>query len=77
MANRVTIPPGKIGLAASWFRNLAERVEQIKPQAGSGINIISTEDGQYINIEAEYTLNVCKNGEPSTLKVYGPGGQYT
>jgi hypothetical protein len=26
---------------------------------------------------AEYTLNVCKNGVPATLIVYGPAGQET
>jgi len=67
------VPPGKIALAASWFRSIRDRIEAIKPLEGTGIQIRETIKGHVVSIEAKiYTLNVCKNGLPSTIKVFGP-----
>ena len=80
---------GKVALGAKWFSELVNRVEEINPLEGDYIKIQQTSDGQIINLNydelqndlggdyfvTEYTLNVCNNGAPSTLIVYGPSGQ--
>jgi len=37
-------------------------------------NVKEEEAKQGIDADV-YTLNVCKNGQPDTLKIYGPKGQ--
>lgn len=73
------VPTGKISLAASWFRSIRDRIEEIKPLAGQNITLEQTSDGIIISSTGgggtEYELNVCINGQPGTLIVYGPEGQ--
>ena len=72
------VPNGKISLAASWFRSIRDRIEEIKPLAGENITLKQTSDGIIISSTGggtEYELNVCINGQPGTLIVYGPEGQ--
>lgn len=75
---------GKLALAASWFRSIRDRVEEIVPLAGDGIKVEQSMSGITISIDSGtdragglqiYTLNVCKNGQPDTLDVYGPEDQ--
>jgi len=75
---------GKVALNSKWFSNLVDRVEEIKPLAGDGISLKQTSDGIYINLDSGsegkggfqiYEINVCINGKPSTLDVYGPEDQ--
>jgi hypothetical protein len=70
------LPTGKLSLAASWFRSVRDRIEEIKPVAGDGIAIQNKTEGQTISVDLQqYILNICKDGAPDTLKVYGPTDQ--
>lgn len=70
------VPTGKIAVAASWFSSVRDRIEEVKPVAGDYIVIESTTEGQIINVDMQsYVLNVCINGAPDTLEVYGPSDQ--
>jgi hypothetical protein len=69
---------GKVALNSKWFSGLVDRVEEIKPLAGDNIALKQTTDGIIISSTGcgtEYELNVCINGEPGTLIVYGPKEQ--
>lgn len=69
---------GKVALDSKWFSNLVDRVEEIKPLAGDNITLKQTNDGIIISSTGggtEYELNVCIDGAPGTLIVYGPEGQ--
>jgi len=70
-------------LTKSFFNKLIRRIECTKPLAGSGIIITEQENGIQISgsgggggdISASsvtYQLNVCSNGSPDTIIVYGP-----
>lgn len=66
---------GTSRLALGFFNGLINRIETIKPLEGGGINVTQEADGSgfTIDLDAELvTLNVCKNGEPAVIKVYGP-----
>jgi len=65
------LPPGKIALAAKWFRDLVFRVEEIKPLAGNFITTETTSDGTYISVSNTIELTVCKDGVPATITVVG------
>lgn len=69
------VPSGKIKVHSSWFKSVRDRIEEIKPIAGTGILIENTSNGQIIKMRQTYTLNICKDGQPDTLEVYGPDGQ--
>jgi hypothetical protein len=61
-------------LTKSFFNKLIRRIECTKPLAGSGITISEKENGFEISGGvgdgfAEVTLNVCKDGAPSTITV--------
>jgi hypothetical protein len=83
------VPGSKIALQATWFKSVRDRIEEIKPLQGNYIIIQQTSEGEIVSVDfdklknalvgdsflTEYTLNVCKNGAPGTLIVYGPSGQ--
>lgn len=78
------VPQGKLALAASWFRSIRNRIEEIVPKAGDGIKVEQSMEGITISIDSKtdraggiqiYSLNICNNGEPGTLDVYGPEDQ--
>jgi hypothetical protein len=72
------VPFGKISLAASWFRSIRDRIEEVKPVAGENITLKQTTEGIIISSTGggeKYELNVCIDGLPGTLIVYGPKGQ--
>ena len=64
-------------LTKSFFNKLIRRIECTKPLAGSGITITEKENGFEVSFGAavggggfqEVTLNVCKDGVPSTITV--------
>jgi hypothetical protein len=68
-------------LTKSFFNKLIRRIECTKPIAGSGITIKEQENGFEISggsiggsSIAGYsaiTLNVCSNGTPATILVFG------
>lgn len=73
-------PPAK--LSSGFFNSIIRRIECIKPIAGSGVKVEQTESGIKISsreliAEGEdnpaklLKLNVCKNGTPATIRVYG------
>jgi len=73
-------------LTKSFFNKLIRRIECTKPLAGSGITITEQENGIEIMSTGggeigggittantvTYQLNVCSNGTPDTIIVYGP-----
>jgi hypothetical protein len=79
------IQPGKLAVKASWFVSVRDRIEEIAPEAGQCIVIKQQVEKTVIGVDIdclksnlglnEITLNVCENGEPATLIVYGPEGQ--
>jgi hypothetical protein len=70
---------GASRLTLGFFNRLIRRIESTKPLAGSGIKITEQENGIEIASSGggisgarQITLNVCENGVPSTIVVYGP-----
>ena len=64
----------RLGLA--FFNSLINRIETVKPIAGAGVTITEGPDGTTINAAFGsdsniITLNVCSNGTPDTVQVYG------
>jgi hypothetical protein len=57
-------------LTKSFFNKLIRRIECTKPLAGDGITISEKENGFEISGSA-ITLNVCSNGEPAEILVFG------
>ena len=82
------LPPVPEGKGAkfhkSWFESVIARIEHTKPlgegQANYGQRALGPidcrlkdSDGVEIVFNAQrYTLNVCSNGSPSTIVVFGP-----
>jgi hypothetical protein len=63
-------------LTKSFFNKLIRRIECTKPLAGSGITISEKENGFEISGGgvagySAITLNVCSNGEPAQILVFG------
>lgn len=59
-------------LTKDFFNKLIRRIECTKPLAGSGITISEKENGFEISGGfSEITLNVCSNGTPDTIIVFG------
>ena len=68
-------------LTKSFFNKLIRRIECTKPLAGEGITIKEQENGFEISGSgggggsvagfSAITLNVCSNGTPSEILVYG------
>ena len=72
---KLTELKGNSRLALGFFNSLIRRIECTKPIAGSNISITESPDGIVINSTGGgtvYTLNVCSNGTPGTIQVYGP-----
>jgi len=66
---------GSSRLALGFFNSLIRRIECTKPIAGDGVVLTEKEDGIQIAVSASFnvvTLNVCSNGTPATIQVYGP-----
>jgi len=73
---------GSSRLALGFFNSLIRRIECTKPIAGDGITLIEKEDGIQIAVSGGIgsgslglrviDLNVCSNGTPATIQVYGP-----
>jgi len=65
------VPSGKIKMGRSFFVNMRNRVETIRPEEGNYIKI-EKNSGYGLKISGKFnvvTLNVCSNGTPSTLVV--------
>jgi len=65
------VPSGKIKMGKSFFENMRNRVESIRPEEGDYIKI-TKETGYGLKISGKFnvvTLNVCSNGAPFQLTV--------
>lgn len=79
------LPEKPIALNANFFREVTRRIETIVPvQAKDSEDIIvkapddTMSPGLEIKLNAKkFTLNVCSNGTPSTIIIYGPQDQAT
>jgi hypothetical protein len=68
------IPAGKIKMNKKFFENLRNRVETVRPKAGSNIKVEQEQTGYGLKISLNanaVTLNVCSNGTPAELVVFG------
>lgn len=66
---------GSSRLALGFFNSIIRRIECTKPIAGDGVTLTEKEDGIQIAVSASFnvvTLNVCSNGTPAVIQVYGP-----
>lgn len=74
---------GNSRLALGFFNSIIRRIECTKPIAGDGIALIEKEDGIQISVSGGIggigggglrviDLNVCSNGTPDVIQVYGP-----
>ena len=65
------VPSGKIKMGRRFFANMRNRVETIRPVAGTYISV-DKEAGYGLKISGNFnvvTLNVCSNGVPFELAV--------
>jgi hypothetical protein len=68
------IPSGKIKMGKSFFANMRDRVESIRPEAGDHITI-TPETGYGFRISGDFnvvTITVCSNGTPADILVFSP-----
>ena len=72
---------GSSRLALGFFNSLIRRIECTKPIAGAVIALTEKEDGIQVAVSLgalgaggfkTIDLNVCSNGTPATIQVYGP-----
>jgi len=68
---------GASRLTLGFFNRLIRRIECTTPLAGSGVSIKQEDNGITISASTginaiTYELNVCSNGTPDTIIVYGP-----
>jgi hypothetical protein len=74
---------GNCRLALGFFNSLIRRIECTKPIAGDGVILTEKEDGIQIAVSGgsvttaslglmTYDLNVCSNGTPAVIQLYGP-----
>jgi hypothetical protein len=66
------IPKGKIKMGKSFFENMRNRIESIRPEAGNFITV-TAQTGYGFKISGNFTvvtLNVCSNGVPAELAVF-------
>ena len=71
---------GAARLARGFFNSLIRRIECTKPLAGDNVAISETDNGIVISVvdaskisgTVTYALNVCSNGVPTQIIVYGP-----
>lgn len=70
------LPDSSMKLSGQHFRKVVRRIESIVPLAGDNITVEPKEGGYKISADFPplnvITLNVCLNGAPSTIGVYGP-----
>ena len=67
------LPDSSMKLSGQHFRKVVRRIESIVPLAGDNITVEPKEGGYEISATLNViTLNVCSNGTPSTIMVYGP-----
>ena len=69
-------------LTKEFYNKVIRRIECTKPLAGAGIAIKQQDNGIEVSISGigsddpfsavTYQLNVCSNGTPDTIIVYGP-----
>jgi hypothetical protein len=63
---------GKTKFGIKWFSHLVDRVEEIRPTPGKHIIIEPTLSGCKVSLNAKiYSINVCNNGSPDTIYLYG------
>jgi hypothetical protein len=71
--NTLTELQGTSILTKEFFNRLIRRIESTKPIAGAGISVKEVDGGFQISGGVagfnEVTLNVCSNGEPSTITI--------
>jgi hypothetical protein len=68
------IPSGKIKMGRSFFVNMRDRVESIRPEAGDHIAVTASV-GYGFRISGDFnvvTLTVCSNGTPADILVFSP-----
>ena len=83
--NTLTELKGSSRLALGFFNSLIRRIECTKPIAGDGIAIQPIDNGFLVSVSLGINgggggggflrtidLNVCSNGTPATIQVYGP-----
>lgn len=65
------VPSGKIKMGKSFFEDMRNRIETIRPEAGNYIKV-EPQNGYGLKISGNFnvvTLNVCSNGTPAQLVV--------
>ena len=68
------IPSGKIKMGRSFFVNMRDRVESIRPEAGTYISV-TAQTGYGFRISGDFnvvTITVCSNGTPADILVFSP-----
>jgi hypothetical protein len=80
--NTLTELKGSSRLALGFFNSLIRRIECTKPIAGDGISVQPVDNGFIVSVSGGIggsslgarviDLNVCSNGTPATIQVYGP-----
>ena len=83
--NTLTELKGSSRLALGFFNSLIRRIECTKPIAGNGISIQPIDNGFLVSVSLGISgggggggflrtidLNVCSNGTPDVIQVYGP-----
>jgi hypothetical protein len=76
------LPDKDMKLPGAHFRKVVRRIESIVPLAGEGITVTPKDGGYEISLKEEedstlpplniITFNVCSNGVPAVVEVYGP-----
>jgi hypothetical protein len=81
--NNLTELKGSSRLALGFFNSLIRRIECTKPIAGDGIAVQPIDNGFLVSVSGgigsfgsggvrTIDLNVCSNGTPDVIQVYGP-----
>lgn len=72
------LPDNKLKISAEHFRRVVRRIESIRPEQDGNNAVIKVIDnpngkpGRLIKFSPDiFELNVCRNGNPSIIKVYG------
>ena len=70
------LPDSPMKLSGEHFRKVVRRIESIVPLAGDNITVDPKDSGYEISASFPplniIKLNVCSNGTPATIEVYGP-----
>jgi hypothetical protein len=65
------LPTGKIKMGRKFFENMRNRIETIRPEAGTYISV-TAQTGYGFKISANFnvvTINVCSGGAPFAISV--------